>query len=89
MRGLDFIRGRLAEFEDILRYPDVTGFHLTLAFLGELPEGGAEMVEGALKSACGGFGAFGLALGAGGSFPDGGEARVIWLRVGRPRASGR
>ena len=79
--GLDIIRGRLAEFDSIPRYPDVTGFHITLAFLGEMPDGGEEMVEGGLRSACAGFGEFGLALGAGGSFPEGEAARVISLRV--------
>jgi 2'-5' RNA ligase len=79
--GLKHVRGRLGEFDGILRYPGVTGFHLTLAFLGELPEGGDEMVESGLRSACAGFGSFALALGAGGSFPEGGEARVIWLGV--------
>ena len=81
VNGLEHVRDRLGEFDGILRYPDVTGFHLTLAFLGELPEGGDEMVESGLRSACAGFGSFALALGAGGSFPEGGEARVIWLRV--------
>ena len=75
VRGLDFIRGRLAEFEDILRYPDVTGFHLTLAFLGELPEGGVEMVEGALKSGLRGIRRVRPGAGRGGKFSGTGEKR--------------
>jgi RNA 2',3'-cyclic 3'-phosphodiesterase len=81
IQGLETVRGGLHEFDDVLRYPDPTGHHITLAFLGEQEAVMPEVIEAGLRAACAGFGAFNLDLGAGGSFPEGRAARLIWLRV--------
>ena len=81
IQGLETVRGGLHEFDDVLRYPNPTGYHITLAFLGEQDAVMPEAIEAGLRTAAAGFGAFNLDLGAGGSFPEGHPARLVWLRV--------
>ncbi len=81
IQGLETVRDRLRELGDAVRFPDASSFHITLAFLGEQDEAMPEVIESGLRAACADFGPFNLDLGAGGSFPEGRSARIIWLRV--------
>ena len=56
--------------------------HLTLKFLGDVPEAALPRLVESLKSACAGTAPFRLALEGGGCFPDAGRPRIIWIGVG-------
>jgi 2'-5' RNA ligase len=56
--------------------------HVTLAFLGALPDSRLEDVAGAVRSAAAGTGPFDVALDALGRFPRDGAPRIVWLAVG-------
>lgn len=81
VNGLEPVRDRLREFDEILRYPHPSGLHITLAFLGEQDEGTPEVIEAGLRVACADFGRFKLDLGTGGSLPEGRPARILSLRI--------
>src|SRR4051794_539891 len=54
--------------------------HLTLVFIGEVPDERLPDVQAALAPACG-VGRFDLAVAGFGTFPAGGAIRVIWMGV--------
>jgi 2'-5' RNA ligase len=54
-------------------------FHLTLAFLGDTPEGRAPEIEACMRETCENIAAFEGSLGGPGAFPHGGEPRVVWV----------
>ena len=57
------------------------GIHLTLKFLGEVPESGAVEVLSALRDAAKGTASFTVAVTGAGGFPSERAPRVIWLGV--------
>ncbi len=57
------------------------GIHLTLKFLGEIPESKVSDITGALTRALGGTGGFRLEIEHVGTFPNPKNARVVWVGV--------
>jgi 2'-5' RNA ligase len=57
------------------------GIHLTLKFLGDVPEAKVPDIRAALTGAVQNTGAFDLAVAGAGAFPNGKNARVAWLGV--------
>ena len=57
------------------------GVHLTLKFLGEIPEAQVEMVLGAVERAARSTGTLNLALSEIGAFPSVKSPRVVWVGV--------
>jgi 2'-5' RNA ligase len=57
------------------------GIHLTLKFLGEIPESKASDIMNALNGAVSGTGRFRLEVGGVGTFPNPKNARVVWIGV--------
>lgn len=65
-----------------LRWTRAEEWHLTLLFLGEVPEERVPGLTGALENALGGHPALDLALAGWGTFPQrGGRASVFWAGV--------
>ncbi|MCX7826067.1 MAG: RNA 2',3'-cyclic phosphodiesterase, partial [Verrucomicrobiae bacterium] len=60
-------------------------FHLTLKFLGEVPDGELADIKAALELAATSHAAFDLELRGMGCFPERGAPRVVWAGVGRGR----
>jgi 2'-5' RNA ligase len=85
------IRRQLAQLQERLR-PQVGGvawarseqMHLTLKFLGEVPDADVPEAIEAARSAVGGFGSFDLTVAGAGCFPPSGSARVLWVAVHSP-----
>lgn len=57
------------------------GVHLTLKFLGEIPESKVSEIMSALTGAASGSGRFRLEVAGVGAFPNSGNARVVWVGV--------
>jgi 2'-5' RNA ligase len=57
------------------------GIHLTLKFLGEVPEAMIEKIKNALVQAAEATGRFRLKIAGAGSFPNPKNPRVVWLGV--------
>ncbi len=53
--------------------------HLTLKFLGEVPEGGVEQVRASIRTAAAGESPFELLLSGLGAFPNPRRPRVVWI----------
>lgn len=94
----DDVRARLGAAQAALaalplevRWTRPEGIHLTLAFLGGVPEERVEQVRGALRDAeCRWMAPLALAARGVGVFPDRGRPRVIWAGVtGDVEAAGR
>jgi RNA 2',3'-cyclic 3'-phosphodiesterase len=82
------LRRRLAGVQDELRgvplpvrWVRPEGIHLTLKFLGELPDSRLEEVQTVLAGAGAGLGSFRLEAGRAVSFPARGAPRLIWIEV--------
>ena len=90
----DEVRGALAEVQagmrkwsQLVRWVDPAQLHMTLKFLGEMPESKVEAVNQALANAASLVPPFELALADCGCFPPRGAARIAW--VGAAEATGR
>jgi 2'-5' RNA ligase len=57
------------------------GLHLTLRFLGAIPEDRRPAIEGALRAAAAGVDRFPVRLAGSGAFPSPGRPRVLWIGV--------
>jgi RNA 2',3'-cyclic 3'-phosphodiesterase len=62
-----------------IRWVDLTGMHVTLKFLGEVPPERVADAEDALGRAAAGMRAFSLAVEGAGAFPSADRARVVWV----------
>ncbi len=62
-----------------LKWVAVTGIHLTLKFLGEIPVSRLEAVRGATATSSAGVGELSLELGSLGAFPSSSRPRVVWV----------
>jgi RNA 2',3'-cyclic 3'-phosphodiesterase len=70
-----------------LRWTGRDAWHLTLAFLGEVPEPVCARLVPRLERAAARNPRLSLSLGGAGAFPDATQARVLWTGVqGEPRA---
>ncbi len=63
-------------------WPKPEGIHLTLKFLGEVPEPRIPDITKALVSAAAGSRMFRLAVNGTGTFPNARNARVVWAGLG-------
>ena len=61
-----------------MRWTRPENVHLTLKFLGEIPEGEIEHIGAALRKVCGDHTPFDASLSSFGAFPSARRARVIW-----------
>lgn len=85
----DEIKQRMADVQRLIRnaggvdasWPRPEGMHLTLKFLGEVPEAQIPDIKEALTAAAQGMSGFRLELGDAGAFPNARNARVIWIGV--------
>ncbi len=80
------IKGRLVELQRGLRssgvdasWPRPEGIHLTLKFLGEVPEAKIPEIMSSLRSTAQGTGGFRLEVAGTGAFPNAKAARVVWV----------
>lgn len=64
-----------------LRWASPAAWHLTLAFLGEVPEQVVPGLEQRLERAAGRHPALDLAVRGGGTFPGAARARVVWAGI--------
>ncbi len=69
------------------RWSSSPPFHLTLAFLGDVPDGDLNPVCRAVAEACGPLSAFDLRLEGVGAFPSPSRPRVIWAGLLAPEGS--
>ncbi len=60
-------------------WPRPEGIHLTLKFLGEVPEAKLPEIMNGLRLAAQGTGPFRLEVGGAGTFPNPKNARVVWI----------
>lgn len=68
----------LSQFRRSVRWVIESQMHLTLKFLGEVPDGQAAKICEACERVAAECEAFQLALGCAGCFPPNGRVRVIW-----------
>ncbi len=80
------IKQQMAEVQRGLRnsgadasWPRPEGIHLTLKFLGEVPETKLAEIMESLRTAAQGTGAFRLEVAGAGAFPNAKTARVVWI----------
>ncbi len=66
------------------RWMQPAQIHLTLRFLGEIPEGIAPGLGQAVAAAVGALPAFPLGTSGYGAFPDPARARIVWLGLADP-----
>jgi 2'-5' RNA ligase len=62
-------------------WPRPEGIHLTLKFLGEVPETKIDDIRNALALAVEGMSTFQLEIAGAGAFPNARNARVVWIGV--------
>ena len=85
----DPVRRHIANLMDTLRGEGVQGFrwlnvegiHLTLKFLGTVPEGSVDEIVEGMEEAVEGVSPFSLSIENLGAFPDLGSPRVLWVGV--------
>lgn len=80
------VRDRLEQYGRELKslgldasYPKAESFHLTLKFLGNIPEQKVDEIGAALESAVAGLTPFSLEVRGLGAFPNPSGARVVWI----------
>lgn len=88
----DGLKAKIAEVQDQVKKlaPDVKwvtpeNFHITLKFLGNVPEDVLPQVIAAVEEAALGFSPFDLAISGVGAFPNPARARVVWVGSGDGR----
>ena len=79
--GIGRITGPMRAAGTSVKWVPVANLHITLKFLGNVPEDMAASMEAPLQSAVASHGRFRLALRGAGSFPGGKRPRVLWLGV--------
>jgi 2'-5' RNA ligase len=79
-RWIDRLRARLPS----IRWVDPARIHLTLAFLGDVPDRALPEVAAAVSAAARRAPAMTLEVSGLGAFPDPRRARVVWAGVGGP-----
>ncbi|UCD27473.1 MAG: RNA 2',3'-cyclic phosphodiesterase [Planctomycetota bacterium] len=67
-----------------VRWTRVENIHLTLKFLGEVPDDKVPEICDAAVEVAAGFESFDLEIGGTGCFPPGGAARIVWVGMPNP-----
>jgi 2'-5' RNA ligase len=80
-RGISGVQEQLRKSGADAAWTRPEGIHLTLKFLGEVPESKIPEIMAALRSAAGGMGAIRLEVKGAGAFPNSKNPRVLWLGV--------
>ena len=65
----------------LVRWVRPEGIHLTLCFLGDVPEAQINDIAGAMRQACTSYACLGISIGGLGCFPDVRRPRVLWIGV--------
>jgi 2'-5' RNA ligase len=81
---VDRVRARVettANAREAVRWVRMDGLHLTLRFLGPLPEEDVAGIAAAVAEAASGRPPFGVEIAGGGAFPSAARPRTIWLAV--------
>jgi 2'-5' RNA ligase len=76
------LQSRLKSAGVKLRWVRTQGIHLTLKFLGDIPESRIDDLSSAMERSARGFGVFNLSVQGLGLFPTIKRPRVLWLGVG-------
>ena len=71
----------LAEFDRDVRWVREAQMHLTLKFLGEVPDADMSRVANAVQRSVAGCEGFSIQTANAGCFPEGGKVRVVWVGV--------
>ncbi len=79
---LEGLQRRLRALDRQVRWTRPGQIHLTLKFLGEVPDDQVPTIGRAITEAAGGLAGFDLQLMGAGCFPPRGPARVLWAGVG-------
>ncbi len=77
----EFVEPRREHRDEDLRWAAPENWHITLAFLGDVPERRTEDLEERLERAANKRPPMRLRMGGGGAFPNAAEARVLWTGV--------
>jgi RNA 2',3'-cyclic 3'-phosphodiesterase len=77
----EFVEPRRSHPDDDLRWPAEENWHITLAFLGEVPDRKTDELAERLERAARRRPALNLWLEGAGAFPNAAEARVLWTGV--------
>jgi 2'-5' RNA ligase len=77
----EFVEPRRDHPDEDLRWAAAENWHLTLAFLGEVPERKTDELEERLERAARRRPAMRLRVGGAGAFPNAAGARVLWIGV--------
>src|SRR5947199_323890 len=78
------LRTRLAELDSLVRWTRPEQIHLTLNFLGEVPDSDLAQLCSAMQLAVSTLPPFDLEIAGCGCFPPHGPPRVIWAGVTAP-----
>ena len=84
---LEALAGRLRHSpgQECIRFVPVSGIHLTLKFLGDIPADLAAGVHSVLDHAAGALPAFAVHVRGVGCFPDSRRPRVVWIGLEEPQ----
>ncbi|HKH75924.1 MAG TPA: RNA 2',3'-cyclic phosphodiesterase [Rubrobacteraceae bacterium] len=80
--ALESARSRARDLGDRVRWTRPEYVHLTLKFLGEVPEVESDQIGAALRKVCADHAPFDASLSSFGAFPSARRARVIWAGTG-------
>jgi len=80
-RGIAAVQEELKRSGASASWTRPEGIHLTLQFLGEVPDARVQEITAALAAAAEGTGALRLSVAGGGAFPNAKVPRVLWLGV--------
>ncbi len=80
-KGMAEVQARLKGAGVDAGWTRAEGIHLTLKFLGEIPEAKVPDIMNALRGAASGAGRFRIEVGGVGTFPNPKNARVVWTGV--------
>ena len=86
-RALAQAQQSLSTYDRLVRWPAAANLHLTLKFLGEVPEADLPGVGEATKRAAARSAPFAFALGGLGCFPPKGPVRIVWAGI-QPQGDG-
>ncbi len=74
----------LSRFDRVVRWVTRDQMHLTLVFLGEVPDSKVPAVCSAVERAAGAVGPFEMTVAGSGCFPPRGRVRVVWAGIEEP-----
>ncbi len=75
------LQGRLAALDRMVRWVDPEHMHLTLKFLGEVPDADVASVAETMTAVAARQSPISFSVRGAGCFPPGGAARVLWVGV--------